>query len=170
MGALDSERLEYPIQLTEDADLKLEHFFKTLFFQLFLKCFQMSTNEKEHCMDWVRKCRRDLARDQGLYRQYPFVGAAIGIVISVLGVIFDFLVYKQDSLIAHPFLKVLYMFFVITLWKCFWECCRDYGQESKAVSSVPVCGRNHQHHCHNFWHCHCLFGLLRKHFLRETHF
>ena len=32
MGALDSERLEYPIQLTEDADLKLEQFFFKLFF------------------------------------------------------------------------------------------------------------------------------------------
>ena len=37
MGALDSERLEYPIQLTEDADLKLEQFFLNSFFPALLE-------------------------------------------------------------------------------------------------------------------------------------
>ena len=66
----------------------------------------MSSNEKAHFMELVGKCRRELARDKNLDGQYPFVGAAIGIVVSVLGVIFDFVAHKQNSVIAHPFLKV----------------------------------------------------------------
>ena len=38
-------------------------------------------------------------------RQVPFVGAAFGIFLSTLGVVWDFLVFGKTSLIASPILK-----------------------------------------------------------------
>lgn len=65
-----------------------------------------SAKEKEAFMDQIKKCKREVNRVRAMKEQFPWVGAAVGIVVSVLGVVADVVVNKSDSLIAHPLLKV----------------------------------------------------------------
>ena len=46
--------------------------------ECYQKCFQLSMKEKDQFMESVRKCKRDLAKENSLDDQYPFIGAAIG--------------------------------------------------------------------------------------------
>ena len=78
----------------------------------YLKCFQLSANDKDHFHEMAKKCKREMAKECSLNEQYPFVGAAIGIVVSVCGVTFDALVSGANSVIAHPFLKIFVVIFI----------------------------------------------------------
>ena len=42
-----------------------------------------------------------------VFFQFPFLGAAVGIVLSTLFVVGDFIVQGTNSYVAHPLLKVL---------------------------------------------------------------
>ena len=74
----------------------------------FQKCFQISASreEKESFLDLSRKCRREAAKQRQLDAKYPFLGAAIGILIAVAAVVADFAVSGPDSFISYPLLKV----------------------------------------------------------------
>ena len=76
--------------------------------EAFQKCFQHSASreEKESFLDCSRKCRKEAAKQRSLDAQYPFVGAAIGILVAVGAVVADFAIYGTNSLIEHPLLKV----------------------------------------------------------------
>ena len=76
--------------------------------EAFQKCFQHSASreEKESFLDLSRKCRKEAAKQRSLDAKYPFVGAAIGILIAVGAVVADFAIYGTNSLIGHPLLKV----------------------------------------------------------------
>ena len=78
----------------------------------YMKCFQLSASEKEQFHDMAKKCKREIARENSLNEQYPYVGAAIGIVVSVCGVTIDALASGVNSMIAHPFLKILVVLLV----------------------------------------------------------
>lgn len=76
--------------------------------EAFQKCFQHSGNrdERESFLDSSRKCRREAAKQKSLDAQYPFLGAAIGILVAVAAVVADFAISGSNSLIGHPLLKV----------------------------------------------------------------
>ena len=76
--------------------------------EAFQKSFQHSASreEKESFLDWSRKCKRELAKQRSLESRYPFVGAAIGIVIAVVAIAADFATYGTESMIGHPLIKV----------------------------------------------------------------
>ena len=73
-----------------------------------LKCFQLAAGkaDKELYMEQLKRCRREAGRERALHAQYPWVGAAIGLVVSALGVAADAAANRAESLIAHPLLKV----------------------------------------------------------------
>ena len=71
-------------------------------------CFQLSDPErKQTYFDMSIKSKRELSKQQTLDVQYPFVGAAVGILLAVAGVVLDYIFYGSKSFIAHPLLKVL---------------------------------------------------------------
>ena len=76
--------------------------------EAFQKCFQHSVNreEKESFLDLSRKCRKESAKQRSLEARYPFVGAAIGILIAVAAVVADFIAYGTESMLGHPLIKV----------------------------------------------------------------
>ena len=76
--------------------------------EAFQKCFQYSPNreEKESCLEWSRKCRKELAKQRSLEARYPFVGAAIGILVAVAAIVADFIAYGTESILGHPLIKV----------------------------------------------------------------
>lgn len=74
--------------------------------ELFQLCFQMSHWDKEFYMDWVKRCQRELVKETALDDEYPFVGAAVGIVVSAIGVVVDTLWNQDEPWLPHPFLKV----------------------------------------------------------------
>ena len=76
--------------------------------EAFQKSFQHSTSreEKEYFLDWSRKSKRELAKQRSLEARYPFVGAAIGIVVAVVAIAADFATYGTESIIGHPLIKV----------------------------------------------------------------
>ena len=80
------------------------------------RCFQLAPSklEKDHLLEWQKKCRKNAAKQRMKDQQLPFVGAAIGIVIASLGVVADALAYGSASVIAHPVLKAL----VVILLAC----------------------------------------------------
>ena len=80
--------------------------------EAYLKCFQLSASDKEHFHEMAKKCKREMAKESSLNEQYPFVGAAIGIVVSVCGVTLDAIASGANSMIAHPFLKILVVILV----------------------------------------------------------
>ena len=87
--------------------------------EAFQKSFQNSASrqEKETFLDWSRKCKRELAKQKSLEARYPFVGAAIGIVIAVVAVAADFATYGTESTIGHPLLKVFVV--VVVSFSCY---------------------------------------------------
>ncbi|XP_059087144.1 uncharacterized protein LOC131883648 [Tigriopus californicus] len=66
----------------------------------------MSHWDKDFYMDWVKRCKRELAKETALDDEYPFVGAAVGIVVSTIGVVVDTLWNQDEPWLPHPFLKV----------------------------------------------------------------
>ena len=48
-----------------------------------------------------------MAKQRTLDAQYPFVGAAVGILVAVAVVVYDYAVNGPKSYIGHPLLKVL---------------------------------------------------------------
>ena len=80
--------------------------------EAYLKCFQLSFSDKEHFHEMAKKCKREMAKEVSMNEQYPFVGAAIGIVLSVCGVTLDALASGANSMIAHPFIKILVVMLV----------------------------------------------------------
>eukprot|EP00096_Caligus_rogercresseyi_P013417 TRINITY_DN6062_c0_g1_i1.p1 TRINITY_DN6062_c0_g1~~TRINITY_DN6062_c0_g1_i1.p1 ORF type:complete len:221 (+),score=66.12 TRINITY_DN6062_c0_g1_i1:80-742(+) len=77
--------------------------------EAFLKSFQVTKNasEKEKIMESVKKCRKEHARQSRLDAQYPFLGAAVGIVVAAIGITGDYLIRKDETFLAHPLVKVL---------------------------------------------------------------
>ena len=76
--------------------------------EAFQKCFQhaASREEKESYLDSSIKCRREAAKQRSLDAKYPFVGAAIGILVAVVAVLSELAISGSDSFIGHPLLKV----------------------------------------------------------------
>ena len=87
--------------------------------EAFQKCFQHSANreEKESFLEWSRKCRKEAAKQRSLEARYPFVGAAIGILVAVGAIVADFAAYGTDSLIGHPLIKVCVV--VVVSFSCY---------------------------------------------------
>ena len=87
--------------------------------EAFQKSFQNSASreEKESFLDWSRRCKRELSKQKSLEARYPFVGAAIGIVIAVVAVATDFAAYGSESMIGHPLVKVLVV--VVVSFSCY---------------------------------------------------
>ena len=52
-----------------------------------------------------KRCKREIAKQKSFDAQIPFVGAAVGIVVSTLAVVWDFVIFGHESLIASPILK-----------------------------------------------------------------
>ena len=74
--------------------------------------YQISVNNKKECKNNCdfkitrsKRCKREISKQKSMDTQYPFVGAAVGIVLSTLAVVADFIVYGTASLVAHPILK-----------------------------------------------------------------
>ena len=76
--------------------------------EAYQKCFQFASNreEKEPFLDLARKCRKEAAKQRSQDAQYPYVGAAIGILVAVAAVVVDFAILGTNSFISHPLLKV----------------------------------------------------------------
>jgi len=75
--------------------------------QAFQKAFQCGDSNKEYCMEGINKAKREITKDINNDRNFPYVGCALGIFLSSVGVVLDFLAFGQSSYIANPFLKVL---------------------------------------------------------------
>ena len=52
-----------------------------------------------------KRCKREISKQKSMDKQYPFVGAAVGIVLSTLAVVADFIAHGTTSLIANPIFK-----------------------------------------------------------------
>jgi len=77
--------------------------------QEFQTSFRMSTDAKEKAsyFENASKAKKELAKQRTLDAQYPFVGAAVGILVAVAVVVYDYAVNGPKSYIGHPLLKVL---------------------------------------------------------------
>jgi len=77
--------------------------------QEFQTSFRMSTDAKEKAayFDLASKAKKELAKQRTLDAQYPFVGMAVGILVAVAVVVYDYVANGPRSYIGHPFLKVL---------------------------------------------------------------
>lgn len=69
--------------------------------------FQCLDADKVHCKTMMDKCKRDLVLDQRVDMQLPWVGCALGMIVSSLVVVLDYLSHGHTSYIAHPLLKIL---------------------------------------------------------------
>jgi len=65
--------------------------------QSFQKAFQCSDSDKSLAMEWMTKCRREMARDVHNDKQFPWVGAAVGIIGSSLLLVLNYLVNNASS-------------------------------------------------------------------------
>jgi len=72
----------------------------------FQRAFQCQDSDKVACKELMDKSRRELALDMRLSLQLPWVGCAVGMIISSLIVVLDYLSYGSESSLAHPLLKV----------------------------------------------------------------
>ena len=52
------------------------------------------------------RCRREMALDTRSHMQLPWVGSALGIIVSSMFLVLDFLSHGSASYLAHPLLKV----------------------------------------------------------------
>lgn len=77
--------------------------------QEFQTSFRMSTDAKDKAtyFDMASKSKKELAKQRTLDAQYPFVGAAVGILVAVAVVVYDYVANGPRSYIGHPLLKVL---------------------------------------------------------------
>lgn len=72
----------------------------------FQTAFRCQDSDKLACKEQMDKAKRELALDSRHHQQLPWVGAALGMVISSLIVVLDYLSHGTQSSIAHPILKV----------------------------------------------------------------
>eukprot|EP00088_Acartia_fossae_P012456 TRINITY_DN16422_c0_g1_i2.p1 TRINITY_DN16422_c0_g1~~TRINITY_DN16422_c0_g1_i2.p1 ORF type:complete len:219 (-),score=38.57 TRINITY_DN16422_c0_g1_i2:301-957(-) len=70
------------------------------------KGFQCKDGNKEYCMEGINKCKKEIVKDKELDRQYPYIGCALGIFISSVILVLDYLSFGKESYVAHPLLKV----------------------------------------------------------------
>ena len=113
---------------------------------LYQKCFQLSHKDKDSFMERIRKCQKLAARETGLDQQIPFVGAAIGIVVSILVVIADYVSQREESPLSHPFLKVVFVVLVSGLCFAMAQLYRKVTVKSKRNALEPpvdIMGGNH---------------------------
>lgn len=119
-----SENLQYHFSL-EDAKQMLalapnswlghyrlgEIYLQTCNFDLALSCyqtaFQCQDSDKSSCKEKMDKCRKEAALDVRSQGQLPWVGSALGIILSSLVVVLDYLSHGPTSHISHPLLKML---------------------------------------------------------------
>jgi len=78
----------------------------------FKRGFQCGDSDKNLVMDWMTRCKREIARDLATDKQFPWVGAALGIIGSSLLLVLHFLAYslEEDRDIGwmdHPAVKVV---------------------------------------------------------------
>jgi len=72
--------------------------------------FRMSADPKEKAsfFESASKAKKELGRQRTLDAQYPFVGAAVGILVAVAVVVYDYVANAPgQSYIGHPLLKVV---------------------------------------------------------------
>lgn len=72
----------------------------------FQRAFQCHDSDKVVCKELMDRSKRDMALDTRQAMQLPWVGAALGMVLSSLIVVLDYLSHGQASSLAHPLLKV----------------------------------------------------------------
>jgi len=98
----------------------------------FQKAFQCNDANKDVCMEGINKSKREIAKEKHLDRQAPYVGCAIGIFLSSVILVLDFLSFKQESFVRHPLLKVLICIISATLF--FWGA-KLYRKSLKSMRS-----------------------------------
>jgi len=68
--------------------------------------FQCMDSDKAHCKAMMEKCKREIAADNKNHMQLPWVGSALGIIVSSMFLVLDYLAHGNESYLAHPLLKV----------------------------------------------------------------
>jgi len=69
--------------------------------------FQCLDADKSHCKMMIDKCKKEVVLDKRTDMQFPWVGCAMGMIVSSLIVVLDYLSHGHTSYIAHPLLKIL---------------------------------------------------------------
>nr|ACO15513.1 Heat shock protein sti1 homolog [Caligus clemensi] len=107
--------------------------------QAFLKSFQVSktTAEKEKVMEWVKKARKEFSKQSMLDREYPFLGAAVGIVLAAIGITGDYLIRRHETFLAHPLMKVLAVILTALVGYGFAYLLRNHIKNSRAFLLEP---------------------------------
>jgi len=75
--------------------------------EAFQRAFQCNDSDKVLCKELMDKSKREAGLDQRQAEQIPWVGSALGMAISSLILVLDYLSHGHSSVIAHPLLKVL---------------------------------------------------------------
>jgi len=87
-----------------------EIYLATANYQEALGCYQMGfqclDSDKIHCKTQMDRCKRELALDTKTHTQLPWVGSALGIIVSSMFLVLDYLAHGIESYLAHPLLKV----------------------------------------------------------------
>jgi len=112
LALMDAEKV---VSLAPDSGAgytaRADIFFTTFNFQdagdNYKKGFQTKDGNKEYCMDGMNKSRKEIAKDKELDMQYPYIGCAMGIFLSSIVLVLDYLSFGSESYLAHPLLKVL---------------------------------------------------------------
>jgi len=76
----------------------------------FKRGFQCGDSDKNLVMEWMHRCKREISRDLATDKQFPWVGAALGIISSSLLLVLHYLAYSQeerDGWLDHPAVKVV---------------------------------------------------------------
>ncbi len=109
---------------------------------LLQKSFSLSSREdKEHYLELARKCKREVAREATLDLQYPWVGAAVGIVISVAGVVADVAMAPKPDLafVSHPLAKMIVVILVAATCFVFTKMYRTFMRnQRRSLLDPPI--------------------------------
>lgn len=68
--------------------------------------FQCMDGDKVHCKTQMDRVKREMALDSRTDMQLPWVGSALGIIVSSMFLVLDYLSHGGESYLAHPLLKV----------------------------------------------------------------
>jgi len=105
----------------------------------FQRAFQCHDSDKVTCKEMMDKSKRELTADLKHSEQLPWVGCALGMVVSSLIVVLDYLSYGNDSSLAHPMLKVGVCVLTATLGYWSTVAYRSYTERlRKQVLEPPV--------------------------------
>merc|ERR1719369_2180833 len=63
----------------------------------FQQAFQCNDSDKSMAMEGINKCRREMARDNANDKQFPWVGAAVGIIGSSLLLVLNYLIKEEEQ-------------------------------------------------------------------------